>query len=42
MTMQKFDFHPYEMEPWHFEYNRQGMAQKIIDSAKAFEVGHGA
>ncbi|HEY4242176.1 MAG TPA: D-alanyl-D-alanine carboxypeptidase family protein [Kofleriaceae bacterium] len=37
-NMQKFDFHPYEMEPWHFEYNPTGMAQKFVDGAKAWKA----
>ena len=32
----QFDFHPYAMEPWHYEYNPDGMAAEIVEGAKAF------
>lgn len=37
---QKFDFHPYFNEPWHFEYNPEGMAAKMVDGAKAWKQQH--
>ena len=33
----RFNFFPYQNEPWHYEYNPEGMAQEIIDGAKAFK-----
>jgi lysozyme family protein len=29
----RFDWHPYANEPWHFEYNPDGMAGEIVDGA---------
>ena len=31
-----FGFFPYQPEPWHYEYNPEGMAQEIVDGAHAF------
>jgi LAS superfamily LD-carboxypeptidase LdcB len=35
MNAARFDFHPYSKEPWHYEYNPDGMAEEIIAGAKA-------
>ena len=37
---QKFDFHPYFNEPWHFEYNPEGMAAKMVAGARAWKQQH--
>jgi hypothetical protein len=37
---QQFDFHPYFNEPWHFEYNPEGMATKMVEGAKAWKAAH--
>jgi len=37
MNGQRFDFHPYENEPWHFEYNPDGMAADMVTGAKAWK-----
>lgn len=29
----KFEFYPYANEPWHYEYNPEGMADEIIAGA---------
>jgi LAS superfamily LD-carboxypeptidase LdcB len=36
---QKFNFHPYFNEPWHFEYNPEGMASKLVAGAQGFKAG---
>jgi hypothetical protein len=33
-------FHPYFNEPWHFEYNPEGMAAKMVAGAKAWKQQH--
>ncbi len=33
----KFNFFPYMNEPWHYEFNPEGMADEIIQGAKAFK-----
>ena len=33
----KFNFFPYQNEPWHYEFNPQGMADQIIAGAKAYK-----
>jgi uncharacterized protein YcbK (DUF882 family) len=30
----KFNWHPYANEPWHFEYNPEGMAAEIVAGAR--------
>ncbi|MCE9579772.1 MAG: D-alanyl-D-alanine carboxypeptidase family protein [Deltaproteobacteria bacterium] len=30
-----FDFYPYQAEPWHYEFNPQGMAAEIVAGAHA-------
>ncbi|HEY0195368.1 MAG TPA: SH3 domain-containing protein [Kofleriaceae bacterium] len=42
MNGMKFDFHPYYNEPWHFEYNPDGMASEMIAGAKAWKAAHKA
>jgi hypothetical protein len=37
MNGAKFNFYPYMNEPWHYEYNPEGMAKEIIDGAKAWK-----
>jgi hypothetical protein len=37
MNGAKFNFYPYQNEPWHYEYNPEGMAKEIIDGAKAWK-----
>jgi len=33
----KFGWFPYSNEPWHYEYNPEGMADEIIAGAKTFK-----
>ncbi|HUQ02634.1 MAG TPA: D-alanyl-D-alanine carboxypeptidase family protein [Kofleriaceae bacterium] len=37
MNGARFGFYPYMNEPWHYEYNPEGMAKEIIAGAKAFK-----
>jgi hypothetical protein len=37
MNGSRFNFFPYNNEPWHYEYNPEGMAREIIDGAKAWK-----
>ncbi len=37
MNAGKFNFHPYEMEPCHYEYNPIGMAEEIIEGEKTLK-----
>ncbi|MBZ0232454.1 MAG: D-alanyl-D-alanine carboxypeptidase family protein, partial [Deltaproteobacteria bacterium] len=34
MNGARFNFYPYANEPWHYEYNPEGMAAEIIQGAK--------